>query len=72
MRILLISLLLMMVASTISPMAKAGEHDWEFIKFSEVRAYRMNWDKMDSFASIIRDGGGLNATRLPTEGVQLD
>jgi hypothetical protein len=53
-------------------MAKAGEHDWEFIKFSEVRAYRMNWDKMDSFASIIRDGGGLNATRLPTEGVQLD
>jgi hypothetical protein len=54
------------------PATKAGEHDWGFIKFAEVRAYRMNWEKMNSLASIIREEGILNAKRLPVEGVLLD
>jgi hypothetical protein len=52
--------------------SKAGDHDWGFIKFAEVRAYRMNWEKMNSPASIIHEEGVLNATRLPVEGVLLD
>lgn len=67
------ALLLLMVALTaLPPMANAAEQDWRFIKFAEVRAYRMNWDKEDALNSILRDGGGLNETRLPKEGVPLN
>lgn len=78
MRTILTFLLLMAALSALPneaappPISKAGDQDWGFIKFAEVRAYRMNWEKKNSFDSIIREGGGLNATRLPLEGVALD
>jgi hypothetical protein len=63
---------MMVTLAALPPIARAAEQDWGFIKFAEVRAYRMNWDKENAFNSILREGGGLNETRLPKEGVTLN
>ena len=44
---------------------------WHFSKFSEVRAYRINWDDEYAFDPIINKDGKLNETRMPKEGVLL-
>jgi hypothetical protein len=45
---------------------------WHFTGFTEVRAYRLNWDDEYSFDKILTNDGALNTTRQPTDGVVLN
>ncbi|MEM7698809.1 MAG: hypothetical protein AAF236_10430 [Verrucomicrobiota bacterium] len=49
--------------------SKPGE--WHFTNFSEVRAFRLNWEDEDAFDRILDQDGNLNPTRLPKDGVVL-
>lgn len=51
--------------------ARAGG-DWGFLKFAEVRAFRMNWDDEMSMDYFVGEKGRLNATRMPKDGVRLN
>lgn len=53
------------------PKSKAGG-DWGFIKFSEVRAYRTNWEEQSAIEFIVTEDGQLNRTRIPHDGIPLD
>jgi hypothetical protein len=44
---------------------------WHFSGFDEVRAYRMNWDELQSEHEIVNRDGSLNPTRIPEYGVRL-
>lgn len=44
---------------------------WHFTNFSEVRAFRLNWEDEQSFAKVLDGDGKLNPTRLPEEGILL-
>lgn len=44
---------------------------WHFSGFSEVRAFRLNWDDKYAFDRIINQDGSLNVTRMPKKGVLL-
>lgn len=44
---------------------------WHFSGFSEVRAFRLNWEDKHSFDRIINQDGSLNDTRLPEAGIIL-
>ena len=46
--------------------------DWGFIRFSEVRAFRLNWDKKGATEPFKSSDGKLNSTLLPTEGIKLN
>ncbi|GEP46374.1 hypothetical protein [Brevifollis gellanilyticus] len=46
--------------------------DWGFLKFAEVRAYRMNWKEEDAMEDFANREGRLNPTRRPKEGVKLN
>jgi hypothetical protein len=53
----------------------AGPHgasgDWGFIKFAEVRAFQMNWANRYARSQIL-DGGKMNRTRMPKDGIALN
>jgi hypothetical protein len=46
--------------------------DWGGLKFTEVRAFRMNWDDQSSLDRIRAKDGTLNKTRLPKQGIALN
>jgi len=46
--------------------------DWGFIQFSEVRAFRLNWDDEYSFEGLFLEPNKLNRNRLPKKGVRLN
>ena len=46
-------------------------YDWHFEGFSEIRAYRINWDEEDSETPIVLRDGTLNPTRTPKDGLRL-
>ena len=43
---------------------------WHF-SFSEVRAYRLNWDHEEASVGITSQDGSLNPTRIPEAGIRL-
>lgn len=55
-----------------SPAPASAAGDWGFLKFAEVRAYRMNWNEEDSFDCLVDRNGKLNPTRRPKEGIKLN
>lgn len=60
----------------VRPPTEIREFDWGFMKFAEVRAFMMNWEKrgtIDGWAmgGLIEDGR-LNKTRAPKDGIVLD
>jgi hypothetical protein len=58
--------------SSVQPKPKSGPEDWGFIRFTEVRAFRMNWKDQYSMNSILARHGHLNKTRIPSNGIVLD
>ncbi len=44
---------------------------WHFSGFDDVRAYRMNWEDLQSEHGIVNEDGSLNPTRIPEDGVRL-
>ena len=44
---------------------------WHFSGFSEVRAFRLNWDDKHSLDPILNQDGSLNVTRMPDTGMSL-
>lgn len=49
----------------------SAHFDWGFLKFSEVRAFRINWSDEDAFDGLVGEKNKLNPTRFPTDGVLL-
>ena len=44
---------------------------WHLSGFTEVRAYRLNWEDEDSLHPILTEDGSLNSTRIPKDGIRL-
>ncbi len=55
-----------------NPITEPEGGTWHFANLSDVRAYRFNWDDQCSFDGIVDDGGELNSTRWPLEGIVLN
>lgn len=55
----------------VTPESIAGG-DWGFLQFSEVRAYRLNWDDEYAFEGLVGDNEKLNRTRVPKAGISLN
>ena len=67
-------LLIVVLSSCASPekKPKGAPGDWGFLKFAEVRAFRMNWNDPYRTPSIVVHGNRLNSTRIPKTGIPLD
>jgi hypothetical protein len=66
--------ILLASCSTKPPASKGPvhEHDWGFMKFTEVRAFQLNWDDQNAMAPLLSHRGKFNKTRQPKEGILLN
>jgi hypothetical protein len=72
MKVVILALALLACRSSPAKPPPLTTHDWGVVKFTEVRAFRMNWDGDGMNDELIRaEDGTLNKTRRPKQGIVL-